>query len=83
MSINPVSGRYGVSRIGERCSTSRFTTTNLLDNDCVSRWRWSFAKSRCEVEEPTSTPTVVSSTLSSAQVGSSSSSSAGASSAPW
>ena len=67
-SIKPSSARYGVNRIGERCSTSRWTTTKRLDSDCVRRCRCSLANSRCEVDEPTSTPTVVSSTLSSAQV---------------
>ena len=62
------SGRYGVSRIGECHSTWRSTTTKRLDSAVASRCRCTRENIRCEVEEPMSMPTVVSSTLSAAQI---------------
>src|SRR5258705_12515574 len=45
----------------------RFTTTKRLESAVPRRCRCTWANIRCEVEEPMSMPTVVSSTLSAAQ----------------
>src|SRR5215469_5530094 len=80
MSITPASN--GVCMIGERCRTSLETTSKRLERDCASRARCSCEKSRLDVEEPTSTPTVSSLTLSSSHVSGSPSSSSSTTSDP-
>src|SRR5262245_47327558 len=62
-----LSGRYGVSRIGDCQMILRLTTTKRLDSAVPSRCRCTCANIRCEVDEPMSMPTVVSSTLSAVQ----------------
>src|SRR5215472_984455 len=62
------SGRNGVSRIGERHTTSRPITTKRLDSPLDCRCNATLANSRCEVELPTSMPTVVKATLSWSQM---------------
>ena len=58
------SGKNGVSRIGERHTISRPTTTKRLDSPCDCRCKATLANKRCEVEEPISMPTVLNETLS-------------------
>src|SRR5207248_6704903 len=54
-------------RIGDCQRILRSTTTKRLDRAAESRCRCTRANIRCEVEEPMSIPTVISSTLSAAQ----------------
>ncbi len=44
------SGKNGVSRIGERHTISRPTTTKRLDSPCDCRCKATLANNRCEVE---------------------------------
>src|SRR5579885_3224319 len=62
------SGRNGVRRIGERHAISRPTTTKRLDSPWTCRCSATLANSRCEVELPTSMPTVLKATLSWSQI---------------
>ena len=68
------SALLGVSRIGERYSTSRLTTSNRWPLPSGLDWSVICANSRCAVVEPMSIPTVVRLTLLKSQVSSDASS---------
>ena len=55
---------YGVSMMGERYSTSRSVTLNRAESPAPSRRSVRWEKTRCDVEEPMSMPTLVSENIS-------------------
>src|SRR5574338_46890 len=60
VAVSMRSATYGVNRIGERYSTWRSTTTYRLDRYWPRRLSTSLEKTRWDVEDPISIPTVVS-----------------------